>query len=143
MFIGEYRHNLDAKGRLALPKKFLKRFSEGGVVTRGLDRCLFIYPLDEWQKLADKLAHLPISRANTRAFTRLMLAGAMDITPDKQGRFIVPDYLRKFASLSQKSVITGLFNRLEIWDENEWEKYKGRTEAESTEIAEKMSELDV
>lgn len=143
MFIGEYTHNLDQKGRLAVPAKFRKVLSKGAVVTRGLDNCLFLYTKDEWQKLADKLAALPISQANTRAFSRLMLAGAMDVEIDKQGRMLIPDYLRSYAGAQKKVVITGLYNRLEIWDEKAWEKYKKATESKSNDIAEALGELSV
>src|SRR3989338_10199445 len=143
MFIGEYQHNIDQKGRLAIPTKFRKDLNKGAVVTKGLDDCLFLYPKEEWQKLADKLAALPISKANSRAFARLMLAGAMDVEADKQGRMLIPDYLRKYASIKKKVVITGLYNRLEIWDEIKWNKYKQGTETKSGDIAEALGELGV
>jgi len=143
MFIGEYAHNLDDKGRLAIPAKFRRELAKGAVVTRGLDNCLFLYTKTEWAKLAEKLAALPISQANSRAFSRLMLAGAMDVDLDSQGRAILPEYLRKFASLKKSVVIAGLYNRLEIWDQENWSKYKGTTEAESGAIAERMAELGV
>jgi MraZ protein len=143
MFIGEYNHNLDEKGRLAVPVKFRNDLRKGAVVTKGLDGCLFLYVMDEWKVLADRLSRLPISQSNTRAFARLMLAGAMDVQIDKQGRIIVPDYLRKYAGLKKKVVINGLYNRLEIWDEDNWEKYKKKTEKESGNIAEKLGEIGV
>lgn len=143
MFIGEYNHNIDDKGRLAIPVKFRNALSKGAVVTRGLDNCLFLYPKKEWEKLAEKLAALPISQANSRAFARLMLAGAMDVELDKQGRAVLPEYLRAFANIKKNTVIAGLYNRLEIWDEELWKKYKGQTEAESGAIAERMAELGV
>ena len=143
MFIGEYSHNLDDKGRLAIPVKFRDQLRRGAVVTRGLDNCLFLYTRTEWGKLAEKLAALPISQSNSRAFARLMLAGAMDIDVDKQGRVILPEYLRKFASLKKELVLAGLYNRIEIWDASNWETYKGQTEAESGNIAERMGELGV
>jgi len=143
MFIGEYAHNLDQKGRLAIPVKFRHELSKGAVVTRGLDDCLFLYTKTEWEKLAEKLASLPISQANSRAFARLMLAGAMDVKVDKQGRIILPEYLRKFAKLKKNTIVAGLLNRLEIWDESVWEKYKKQTESKSSEIAERMGELGV
>ena len=141
MFIGEYSLSLDEKGRLSVPIKFRNLLSHGAVVTRGLDNSLFLYTGSEWKKLADKLAALPISRANTRAFSRLMLAGAMDVEMDKQGRIIVPDYLRAFAGLKKKVVVAGLYNRLEIWDEIKWEKYKKDTEKTSGNIAETLNQL--
>ena len=143
MFIGEYSHNLDDKGRVAVPSKFRVRLNKGAVVTRGLDNCLFLYTKDEWQKMAEKLAALPISQANSRAFARLMLAGAMDVELDKQGRIILPEYLRQFAQIKKEVVIAGLYNRLEIWDQVIWSKYKGQTESQSSEIAERMAELGV
>ena len=143
MMIGEYRHNLDDKGRLAIPAKFRRELSKGATVTRGLDNCLFLYTKNEWDKVAEKYANLPIAQANSRAFSRLMLAGAMDVELDKQGRIILPEYLRQFANVKKNVVITGLYNRLEIWDEDTWNKYKGQTEAESGAIAEKMAELGV
>lgn len=143
MFIGEYQHNLDEKGRLAIPKKFRSDLSKGAVVTRGLDNCLFLYTKKEWEKLAEKLAQLPFSQANTRAFARLMLAGAMDVDIDKQGRIVLPDYLRTFAGLTKNTVVAGLYNRLELWDQEKWEEYKKKTEKESNKIAEQMAELGV
>jgi len=141
MFIGEYSLSVDEKGRLSIPVKYRRLLSRGAVVTRGLDSALFLYTAEEWKKLASKLAALPISRTNTRAFSRLMLAGAMDASLDRQGRVILPDYLRKFAGIKKKVVIAGLYSRLEIWDAGTWEKYKKRTEKASTEIAEALEEL--
>ncbi len=143
MFIGEYSHNLDEKGRLAIPKKFRTDLSQGAVVTRGLDNCLFLYTRDEWKKLALRLAELPFSQANTRAFARLMLAGAMDVEVDKQGRIMLPPYLRTFAGLSKSVIVAGLYNRLEIWDEAKWKSYTASAESGSTEIAEQMGALGV
>ena len=143
MFIGEYSHNLDEKGRLAVPKKFRTVLSKGAVVTRGLDNCLFLYTKDEWKILADKLSALPFSQANTRAFARLMLAGAMDVKIDKQGRVILPENLRSFAGLKKNTIVAGLYNRLEIWDQKKWEEYKTKTEGESNQIAEQMFDLGI
>lgn len=128
---------------MAVPVKFRSDLAKGAVVTRGLDSCLFVYSMEEWKKLADKLSKLPISQANTRAFARLMLAGAMDVELDKQGRFVLPEYLRKYAGVNKKVVVAGLYNRLEIWDEEAWEKYKQGTEKESSDIAEALGELGV
>ena len=141
MFIGEYQLTVDEKGRLSIPVKYRAQLSRGAVVTRGLDSSLFLYTGSEWQKLAQKLAALPISRANTRAFSRLMLAGAMDVELDRQGRVIVPDYLRAFAGIKKRVVIAGLYDRLEIWDEAKWEKYKKETEKDSGSIAENLEQV--
>jgi MraZ protein len=143
MFIGEYYHAIDEKGRLAVPVKFREELAKGAVVTRGLDNCLFLYTQKEWEVLADKLAKLPIAQANTRAFSRLMLAGAMDVEIDKQGRVVLPDYLRKFAGLKKKVVVAGLYNRIELWDELAWTAYKAKTEKTSGAIAEALGELGV
>ena len=143
MLLGEYQHSIDEKGRMAVPAKFRKLLSSGVVVTKGLDGCLYLYPMDEWTKLAEKLAALPISQANTRAFARLMLAGAMEAPVDGQGRIMIPDYLRKYASIGKSAVVAGLFNRIEIWDESLWEKYRKETEQESGQIAEQLGSLGV
>ncbi len=141
MFIGEYSLTVDEKGRLSIPVKYRVSLSRGAVVTRGLDSSLFLYTGKEWQALAEKLASLPISKAGSRAFARLMLAGAMDVEMDKQGRVIVPDYLRDFAGIKRKVVIAGLYNRLEIWDETKWANYKKQTEKGSKEIAETLEHI--
>ncbi len=143
MFIGEYSHTLDEKGRVSVPAKFRLRFKEGVVVTRGLDRCLFVYPRSEWEIMAEKLSRLPITRPDSRAFSRLMLAGAWDVELDSQGRVMVPDYLRQYASLQKHVVVAGLYNRVEIWDEDGWQTYKSKAEAESESIAAGMSELGI
>lgn len=143
MFIGEYSHHIDEKGRLAVPKKFQAALTAGAVVTRGLDRCLFLYPKKDWAKMAERIAALPIAKANTRAFSRLMLAGAMDVALDKQGRIVVPDYLRNYAGISKKVVVAGLMNRLELWDADEWASYTSTTERTSGDIAEALGDLGV
>ena len=143
MFIGEYTHSVDDKGRVALPVKFRHELEKGAVVTKGLDNCLIVYPLSEWEQMAPKLAGLSIAHADTRAFSRLMLAGAMDVELDKQGRIILPDYLRQYAGMTKKIVVAGLYNRLELWDEEAWQKYRTTTEAASNDIAERLSELGV
>ena len=143
MFIGEYQYSVDEKNRLGIPVKFRSELLKGAVVTRGIESCLFIYPKSEWKKWADKLAAMPISKSKNRAFTRLMLAGAMDVSLDKQGRINLPDYLRKYAGVKKRVVVAGLYNRLEIWDEKKWNEYKKKSEASSSDIAETLGELGV
>lgn len=143
MFIGEYHHNIDDKGRLATPVKFRGDLAKGAVVTRGLDNSLFLLPLEEWGKLADKLGSLPLGQSNSRAFARLMLAGAMDVSLDKQGRFVIPDYLREYANLSKKVVIVGVNTRLELWDAHAWDEYRQQTEQDAESIAEQLGELGI
>lgn len=143
MFIGEYNHTIDDKGRLAIPVKFRGDLAKGAVVTRGLDASLFLFPKEEWDKLAAKLASLPLGQSNSRAFARLMLAGAMDAEVDKQGRIVLPEYLRQYAGITKSVVVAGLYNRLELWDEAKWNAYKAATETEVGDIAEKLGELGV
>ena len=143
MLLGEYQHNLDNKGRVAIPAKFKEKLAPGAIVTRGLDNCLFVFASKEWEALAQKLVALPLAQANSRAFVRLMLAGAVDVNIDNQGRILVPDYLRKYADLKKSVVIAGLYNRVEIWDASRWNDYKKKTEGASEEIAEKLGELGI
>ena len=143
MFIGEFKHNLDSKGRIAMPVKFRNKLTGGAIITRGLDRCLFVFGNKDWEVLAQKLIALPLSQANSRAFSRLMLAGAMDVEIDKQGRILIPDYLREYAGLKKETIFAGLYNRIEIWESENWKQYKTKTESQSDEIAEKLSELGI
>lgn len=143
MFIGEYQHSIDEKGRIAVPAKFRKALEKGAVVTRGLDNCLFLYPAKEWELQATEIAKLSIAKADSRAFNRHMLSGAMEVEIDKQGRMVIPDYLRRFAGITKKTVVTGLYNRVEIWDAEKWKIYQQTTESQSAAIAERMGELGV
>lgn len=143
MLLGEYQHNLDIKGRVAIPAKFRDKLTAGAIITRGIDNCLFVFANAEWELLAKKLVALPLAQSNSRAFTRLMLAGATDVEVDNQGRILIPDYLRKYAGLKKEVVIAGLYNRIEIWDEAAWQSYKTKTESSSEEIAEQLGELGI
>ena len=141
MFIGEYQHVVDQKKRVAIPSKFRVRFKKGAVITRGLDNCLFIYPKEEWNAIAEKLGNMPVGERSTRSFVRLMLAGAVDVDLDSQGRILVPEYLKQYSKIDKNVVIAGLFNRLELWDENQWGKYKISAEESQDEIAEQLGKL--
>jgi len=143
MFIGEYQHSIDPKKRLAVPSKFRMELKNKIVITRGLDKCLFIYPMKVWEELAGKLGTLPVGESSTRSFIRLMLAGASDSEIDKQGRILIPDFLKDYAGLDRNVVIAGVYNRLEIWDENRWSEYKRNAEKNSDEIAEQLGKLGV
>ena len=138
MFIGEYSHSIDNKGRMAVPVKFRKILKKGAIVTRGLDNCLFVYTQEEWKKMVEKISQLPLDQQKSRAFARLMLAGAMDVQLDFQGRILIPEYLRKFATIKKETIVAGLYSRLEIWDKNSWEKYQAATEKDSVKIAEEL-----
>lgn len=138
MFIGEFYHSMDVKGRVAIPTRFKIELRKGAVVTRGLDASLWVFPHHEWELLASKLASLPLGKSNSRAFARLMLAGAMDVKMDRQGRILIPDYLRSYAKLEKKAVLAGVYNRIEVWNEKAWDGYKKATEKESDSIAEQL-----
>lgn len=143
MFIGEYTHTIDEKRRLAIPSKFRRALGKKAVITRGLENCLVLYPLQEWEALAKKLASLPTSRGEARGFTRLMLAGAMDVSLDSLGRILIPEYLTKYAVLKKNVAVIGLGNRIEVWDEKKWQEYKAKTETKVEDIAERLEELGI
>jgi len=141
MLIGEYKHILDTKKRLAIPVKFRRFFSQGAVITRGVDNCLVLYSLKEWEEIAGKLGKLPTSQVEARSFARVVLAGAMSVKFDRLGRILVPDYLKEYALLKKNAVIIGLYNRLEVWSEERWEVYKQRAEKNVDDLASKLGEL--
>jgi len=142
MFIGEFQHNLDEKGRLAIPAKFRADLKKGAVVTKGLDNCLFLYTKDAWEELiTSKLSRLSFNKANQRAFARFMLSGASEVEFDAQGRIVLPEYLRHFADLHKQVVIAGLYDRLEIWDKDRWEAYRANNDQASSSIAESLDNL--
>jgi len=143
MIIGQYNYNLDPKKRLTIPTKFRSVLSEGAVITRGIDGCLFLYPQKQWNELADKLSKLPLSQSNARSFARVMLAGAMDVKVDSLGRILIPDYLKEYANLNKSVVIAGLYDRIEIWDEEGWKKYGQTTNAQVENMAEGLKELGI
>jgi MraZ protein len=128
---------------MAIPAKFRDKLTAGAIITRGIDNCLFVFANAEWEVLAQKLIALPLAQANSRAFVRLMLAGASDVEIDNQGRILIPDYLRKYAGLKKEVVVAGLYNRIEVWDEAAWQSYKTKTESASESIAEKLGELGI
>ncbi len=143
MFIGEYVYSIDEKKRLAIPVKFRKNLGKVAILTKGLEECLFLYPQAEWRKLVEKLKKLPLSQADARGFVRLMLAGAMEIKIDSLGRILIPDYLKEYAKLKKRVVLTGVLNRIEIWDEEKWKEYKEKTEKEIGSIAERLKDLQI
>lgn len=143
MFLGEHLHTIDQKKRLAIPAKFRKEAGKMVVVTRGLDNCLFVFPQQEWLKLAEKLGALPLGQSDARGFSRLMLAGAMEVSVDQLGRILVPDYLKEYAGLKRNIVVAGLYNRIEIWDQTRWSTYKRKSEKAAGDMAERLGELGV
>lgn len=141
MLIGEHAHNLDAKRRLAIPSKFRKELGEGAILTRGLDNCLFIFPSKYWTPFAEMLAGLSMAKQDTRSFARLFLSAAVEVEFDSLGRILIPERLKEYAGLNKSVIVAGLFNRLEIWDEEKWKNYKLNLEKNSDSIAEKLGEL--
>ena len=141
-FIGEYTHSIDIKKRLAFPSKFRSQLGgERVVITRGLDRCLFAYPLHIWEGIAEKLGKFPMGDPETRSFVRVLLAGAVDIDLDSQGRILIPEYLRVYAQIERNVVIAGLYDRIELWNDTVWEHYKEDAEKNTDEIAKKLGDL--
>ncbi len=143
MFIGEYIYKIDDKKRLAIPSKFRDELKRKAVITRGLDRCLFLYSIEEWEKMAEKISKLPFGQHDTRGFSRIMFSGAMEVEFDSSGRILIPDYLKEYGSFKKEVVIAGLYNRIEIWDKDKWEGYKEETEGELGNIAERLKEFGV
>ncbi len=143
MLIGEYKHTLDPKKRLSLPSKWRKELGRKLVLTRGLDNCLFVYPLKEWQRISEKISQLPLGQADTRGFNRFFLSGAVEAEVDSVGRILVPDFLKDFAQLDAKVVLAGIHDRVEIWDEKKWDEYKRRIESQADALAEKLGEIGV
>lgn len=141
MFIGEYNHSVDGKGRMAIPAKFRKALTTGVVVARGIDPHLYLFPAEEWAKLADKIAKLPITQANSRAFSRHMLGGASEAEVDSQGRILIPEYLRKYAGITNQAVVVGLYDRVEVWSEARWQEHHAKIEQNPQQIAEQLGEL--
>ncbi len=143
MMLGEYKHTIDEKGRVAVPAKFRPNVQTGAIITRGLDHCLFVFTMSEWESLVRKITALPLAQAGARAFSRLMLAGAADVELDGQGRILIPEHLREYAGLSKHAVVAGVYSRMEIWDSERWATYKTKTESASDEIAEQLGALGI
>ncbi len=143
MLIGEYEHSVDVKGRLIMPSKLREDIGEKFVVTKGLDGCLFVFSLKEWEIFQEKLRALPVSNKNARDFSRFFLAGAIECEIDKQGRFLITSNLREFASLDKDVVIIGVTTRLEIWDRDKWKAYNSDENISAETIAENMSMLGI
>ena len=138
MFMGEYQHSLDEKSRLIIPARFREDLGEKFVLTRGLDRSLFLYPLDEWKAIEEKMRTLPTTQADTRAFVRLFFSGAVECEPDKQGRISIPPHLREHAGIKRDLYIIGVSTRVEIWAREVWEEYAKKAEESYESLAEKI-----
>ena len=143
MFIGEYAHSIDAKGRLIMPAKFREELGITFIVTKGLDGCLFVYSKNEWVQLEEKLKTLPFTSKDARTFNRFFFAGAIECEVDKQGRILISQNLRDYANLSKDVVIIGVSTRIEIWDKEKWDNYCNDEDVSPDDIAEKMSLLGI
>lgn len=142
MFMGEFQHSIDEKGRIIIPAKFRELLGTSFVVTRGLDQCLFVYPMEEWGAMEQKLKALPLMKSDARAFTRFFFSGATECEWDKQGRVNLPGNLRQYAKLEKDCVVLGVSNRVEIWSKDTWEQYFEQSEDSFNEIAEKLVDFD-
>lgn len=143
MFMGEYTHSMDSKGRLIIPSKLREDLTEKFVITRGLDNCLFLYPFPEWNTLEEKLTSLPMTSKNARNFVRFFFSGASECELDKQGRVSLPSNLRDFADFEHEIVIIGLANRIELWAKEKWDNYMDEVEDSYEDIANAMEELGI
>ena len=143
MFLGEFQHTVDQKGRLAIPAKFREELADGAVVTRGLDKCLVIYPRLEWEGLAEKVSRLPQTQPNVRTLSRLLFSGAVDLSLDSQGRTILPQYLREYAGITANVAVIGLYQRVEVWGLDDWNAVKATTEAAGGNLAEQLADLGI
>src|SRR3989338_3672959 len=141
MLIGEYLHTLDNKKRVSIPARFRKELGKKAVITKGLDGCLVVYPFEEWRIVAEKLSNLPTGQQNNRNFVRIILSNASEVEIDALGRILIPDSLKTHAELGEKIVIVGVYKKLEIWNEKQWEEYKSKIEKETDDLAEKLGEL--
>lgn len=141
MFMGEYSHTIDTKGRLIIPSRFREELGETFVVTKGLDGCLFAFSDEEWKAFEIKLKSLPLTNKNARQFARFFVAGATPCELDKQGRILLPATLREFAGLEKDVVLTGMLNRIEIWSKDKWNENNSLDDVAMDEIAEQMTDL--
>lgn len=139
MFVGQYDHHLEEKGRLSVPKKFRTQLTDGAVISQGLDGCLFLYPKKTWEDLINKLRELPLTRSDARDFTRSLSYGASEVEIDSLGRILLPDYLRLFAGIKVDCVIAGAVDRVEIWDKSRFLTYTEKINSQADQIAEKLS----
>jgi len=143
MFMGEFQHNIDSKGRIIVPAKFREHLDDSFVMTRGLDQCLFAYPMNEWKVLEEKLKKLPLTKRDARAFTRFFFSGAVECEIDKQGRINIPQPLRTYASLEKECVIIGVSSRIEFWSRPVWDDYFMASKESFAEIAENLLDFDI
>jgi MraZ protein len=144
MFLGEFHCTADSSGKLTIPAEFSTELGEGLTLTRGIDRCLFIYPAEEWQKLAEKMhGRLPLTNRDARTFARLMFSGAQACTPDQRGQIPLPGSLRRYAGIEGEAVVIGLCTHLEVWSPQRWQEVNDQAMAEGAAVAERLSHLEI
>jgi len=143
MFLGRFEHTLDDKGRLTIPAKYRNTLATGVVITRGLDGCLYVIPSSEWEDIAGKIRSLSLLKKGARSFVRLFFAEATDCIPDKQGRVLIPGYLREYANLQDEVIVAGLYSRLELWNPEDYKQENARLQKDAEALAEQLSELGV
>ena len=143
MFLGEFQHSVDIKGRMIVPAKFREGLGERFIITKGLDKCLFVFPLTEWKVFENKIKDLPISDPSVRKFIRFFFGGAFEAETDNQGRVVVPPNLREYASISKEIVTVGVAGKIEIWSKENWSDYSGIADAVDDEVALKMAEFGI
>jgi len=143
MFIGQYQHHLEEKGRLSVPAKFRGAFADGAILSQGLDGCLSLYSKTAWQALIAKVSALPLTRSDARGFTRSLSYGATEVEIDRLGRILVPEYLKKFAGLSTDCVIAGAIDRVEIWDQKKFDKYSAQINSQAEVMAERLTSAGI
>ncbi len=143
MFRGEFRHSLDGKGRVIVPSRLREGLGDHFVITRGLEKCIFVYPSAEWIRLEQKLRELTLAKEDPRAFNRLIFSGAMDAEADKQGRILIPQYLREHAGIEKDVIIIGTGERVEIWDEAAWKEYFEKVNPKYEQLAEKLGDYNL
>lgn len=142
MFMGEYQHSIDVKGRMIVPAKFRELLGETFVLTRGLDQCIFGYPMDEWRKLEQKLKDLPMTKKDARSFARFFFSGATEVELDKQGRINIPSTLINHANLEKECIVLGVSSKIEIWAKDAWEAYFEESSESFNDIAENLIGFD-
>lgn len=143
MFIGQYEHAVDEKGRIAIPAKFRSVFKSGAIITKGLDGCLFVFTKEKWNKMAENIGRLPETKSSARVYSRLILASAVEGEFDNQGRVLIPSYLREYAKLRKKGIVAGIYDRVEIWSEESWKKEMSKIDIEAGKVVEELSEIGV
>lgn len=143
MFMGEYEHCIDSKGRAVIPAKFREELGSRFVITKGIDKCIFVYPMNEWKAFEEKIKALPMTDKGVRRFVRYLFSGACECEPDNQGRISIPQNLRKHAEITKEIVSIGVADKIEIWSRENWEIYSDEDNFIDNELADKMAELGI